>query len=150
MERKHATPYLTPAFFELALRRLSHTSVVFVAEKGNQIVAAALCFQRGVNLYGRYWGCLPDYHTLHFELCYHAPIQACIEHGWQHFEAGAQGLHKLQRGLLPAKTYSVHHLRHGGLHRAVKQALHNENMQVEHELKWLNGRSPFHRSDGPT
>jgi len=145
VQRKHATAYLTDEFFSLAHTRLAHSATVFVAEKDNTMVAAALCFQRGQHLYGRYWGCLPDYRSLHFELCYHAPIQACIENGWQHFEAGAQGMHKLQRGLLPVRTYSVHHLRHGGLHRAVEQAVEDENHRVREELSWLNSRSPFHR-----
>jgi predicted N-acyltransferase len=144
--RKQAMAYLNPEFFELAPSQLAHTALAFVAEVDNRVVAASLCFQRGTHLYGRYWGCEPAYRSLHFELCYHAPIAACIQAGWTHFEAGAQGLHKLQRGLAPAKTYSAHHLGHKGLHQAVATAVQAENAQVLKELEWLNNRSPFHRT----
>ena len=113
IRRKHAHPYMTPAFFGGASG--AHGAVVFAAVQGDEVVAASLCFQRGAHLYGRYWGCRPGYKSLHFELCYHAPIQACIDHGWTHFEAGARGMHKLKRGLMPAMTHSLHHLRHPGL-----------------------------------
>ena len=145
VERKHASAYLSEEFFSLAHLRLKHSSLVFSAEKNGEMVAAALCFQRGTHLYGRYWGCHPEYRALHFELCYHAPIETCIQNRWDHFEAGAQGMHKLQRGLTPVKTFSAHHLRHGGLHRAVQQAVSHENQRVESELEWLNSKSPFHR-----
>ena len=148
--RKHAHAYLSPEFFSLAPSRLAHSAVAFVAEVDGRVVAAALCFQRGEHLYGRYWGCEEEYRSLHFELCYHAPIEAAISNGWTHFEAGAQGMHKLQRGLVPARTYSVHHLKHRGLHQAVDQAMQDEGRQVEQEMTWLNKQTPFHRDDaGP-
>jgi predicted N-acyltransferase len=110
------------------------------------VVAGALCFQRGNHLYGRYWGCLPEWGGLHFELCYHAPIEACIEQGWTHFEAGAQGMHKMQRGLVPVRTWSAHHLRHSGLHDAVQRATSEEKAHIASEIEWLTERGPFHRT----
>ena len=32
-------------------------------------------------LFGRYWGAAADYHSLHFETCYHQGIEFCIERG---------------------------------------------------------------------
>ena len=145
-QRKHAMAYLSPEFFALARERLAHTALAFVAEVDGRMVAASLCFQRGSHLYGRYWGCEPAYRSLHFELCYHAPIAACIQAGWTHFEAGAQGMHKLSRGLAPARTFSAHHLHHPGLHKAVAGALTEEKERLDQELKWLDNRTPFHRS----
>ena len=143
IRRKHAHPYMTPAFFKLAHERLAHSAVVFAAVHGDEVVAASLCFQRGAHLYGRYWGCRPGYKSLHFELCYHAPIQACIEHGWTHFEAGAQGMHKLKRGLMPAMTHSLHHLRHPGLQNAVAEAVLQENERTAWEIEQLTASGPF-------
>jgi len=145
--KKHAQAYLTEAFFSLAADRLGHSALMFFATHDGNPVAGSLCFQRGTHLMGRYWGCLPAYESLHFELCYHAPIDACIHHGWTHFEAGAQGLHKVQRGLSPARTHSLHHLRHPGLHEAVRDAMVHEDAQVEAELKWCETKLPFHRTD---
>jgi len=146
IRRKHAHPYITPAFFELAPERLAHSAVVFAATDGEDVVAASLCFQRGEHLYGRYWGCRPGYKALHFELCYHAPIAACIAEGWTHFEAGAQGMHKLKRGLMPTQTHSLHHLRHPGLHDAVEEAVRQENARTEWEIDQLAAAGPFRAS----
>ena len=148
--KKHAQAYLTEAFFSLAANRLGHSALMFFATHDGNPVAGSLCFQRGTHLMGRYWGCLPAYESLHFELCYHAPIETCIHHGWTHFEAGAQGLHKVQRGLAPARTHSLHHLRHPGLHEAVRDAMIHEDAQVEAELKWCETKLPCRRTDPTT
>jgi len=149
ISRKHAEAYLSPEFFALAPTRLAHSAVAFVAEHHGEVVAGSLCFQRGQHLLGRYWGCAPGYSALHFELCYHAPIEAAIAHGWSHFEAGAQGMHKLQRGLVPQRTWSAHHIGHPGLHDAVSRATAEEGAHMESEIEWLTARTPFHRETVP-
>ena len=45
---------------------------------------------------------------LHFEACYYQAIEFCIERDIALFEGGAQGVHKLARGLLPVTTRSAH------------------------------------------
>jgi predicted N-acyltransferase len=144
-DRKYAEAYLSKKFFELGPKRLGDTALAFMAESQGEWVAGALCFQRGTHLYGRYWGCRPGWNALHFELCYHAPIDACIQHGWTHFEAGAQGAHKIRRGLIPVRTWSAHHLRHSGLSDAVSDAMKQEAAITEHEIKVLSESAPFHR-----
>ena len=37
--------------------------------------------------------------NLHFEVCYYRAIDYCIGHGLGRMEGGAQGEHKLSRGL---------------------------------------------------
>lgn len=147
VQKKHATAYLSDAFFSLGFERLKHTAVLFAAEQNGNPVAASLCFQRGMNLMGRYWGCDVGFESLHFELCYHKPIELCIDNGWTHFEAGAQGMHKLQRGLAPAITHSAHHLRHAGLHNAVAESMKHEVAQLESEMAWCETKLPFRRTD---
>jgi predicted N-acyltransferase len=122
--RKWGPAYLTEGFFDEVRRHLAHRVVVTMAlTAAGEPVAGTLCFQKGHHLHGRYWGCLERHDSLHFELCYHRPVELCIENGWTRFEAGAQGLHKLKRGLMPAFTHSVHWLRHPGLRRAVASFL---------------------------
>ena len=145
--RKWGQAYLSEAWFDLGPERLKDTALAWLAEHKGQYVAGALCFQEGTHLYGRYWGCKPDYSALHFELCYHGPIAACIEHGWTRFEAGAQGQHKIQRGLMPRPTWSVHWLRHPGLAKAVEDANRQEARMVAAEMEALSAQGPFKRGD---
>ena len=61
-------------------------------------------------LYGRYWGALEHVPLLHFECCYYQAIEYAIARGLQVFEGGAQGEHKIFRGLMPVETLSAHWL----------------------------------------
>lgn len=146
--RKWGQAYLTDAFFELLGTHLGHRSLLLLAEKDGQTVASALMFRKGAHLYGRYWGCRPGFPDLHFELCYHRPIALCIERGWRLFEAGAQGNHKLKRGLMPALTCSSHWLRHPGLSDAVGDALHREDRAVRQQVVVMAEHGPFKQEVG--
>ena len=64
---------------------------------------------------GEIGGCVIDLPFLHFETCYYQAIAYAIAHKIPRIEAGAQGLHKVQRGYVPVPTYSVHHLREAGV-----------------------------------
>src|SRR5262249_20557049 len=103
--------YLRDAFFEIARETLGHRLVATLAYRGTEAVAGTINFEKGPHLYGRYWGCLADYQMLHFELCYYRLIERAIERRCTLFEAGAQGEHKLKRGLGPALTHSGHWIR---------------------------------------
>jgi len=150
VDKKWGQHYLTPDFFQRAAATLQgHTLAVLAVDGAGAAVAGALCFHAGRHLYGRHWGCLPGFEALHFELCYHAPIALCIARGWARFEAGAQGHHKLKRGLLPSPTWSVHGLAHPGLRAAVAQAVAAETAAVDEEIAALAAHGPFPR-DGAT
>ena len=101
-------PYLTPDFFRRIETALPDRVRYFLACEGDRPVAAAFMLVGDDTLYGRHWGSLADYHSLHFETCYYAGIDYCIEHGLARFDAGAQGEHKIRRGFEPAATYSAH------------------------------------------
>lgn len=143
--RKWGRPYLDQAFFERARATLAHDVVATLALDGTEAVAGALFFRRGRALYGRYWGARRDVDALHFELCYYRPIELCIDRGYAHFEAGAQGGHKLKRGLLPAPTHSAHWMHHAGLAQAIGQALRRERRLMAQEIGYLAARSPYRR-----
>ncbi len=139
--------YLTPEFFVELRQRLAHRVVATLAFRGDEPVAGTLNFERGRHLYGRYWGCLEEREMLHFELCYYRLIERAIERGHTRFEAGAQGEHKLKRGLLPAFTHSAHWIRDPDLRRAVGGYLRQERQLVLAQRAEYAAGSPFARGD---
>ena len=72
-----------------------------------------------------------------------------IGRGLARVEAGAQGQHKLARGYLPEKTYSLHYLAHPGLSRAVAQYLAAERQGVEQDRQALAAHAPFRQEQDP-
>lgn len=96
--------------------------------------------------YGRYWGALKRVDCLHFEACYYQPLQWCIENGYQRFEGGAQGEHKLARALLPVTTTSAHWLAHPQFFAAVDNFLTQEREGISQYVGDLVSRSPFKAS----
>ncbi len=136
--------YLTEAFFQL----LPENPCAFaaMAHDGNEAVAGALFFQKGKALYGRYWGTRRDLPMLHFELCYYLPISWGLARGLTHFEAGAQGEHKIKRGFLPNACYSAHWAVHSGLQQAIAEFVQSEAVFVRDEMQMLAASTPFKRS----
>lgn len=143
ISRKWGQPYMKRGFFEALRDSLAPLTRVFFAYKNEAIVASSLCFERGKHLYGRYWGATDDIDSLHFELCYHQPIEYCIQHGLTKFEAGAQGEHKLKRGLLATSVYSWHWLEHSGLHHGVGEFLQDEIEVTQRNIVHYNAHSPL-------
>jgi predicted N-acyltransferase len=97
--------------------------------------------------YGRYWGALARVDCLHFEACYYQPLAWCIAHGYQRFEGGAQGEHKMARALLPVKTTSAHWLAHPSFADAVERFLEREGAGIGNYMEDLERRSPFRQVD---
>ena len=142
--RNHsAVPYLNLSFFQAIGRHMPEQIVLIMARHGKAYVAGALNLRGRDTLYGRYWGSTQTFDKLHFETCYYRAIEYCIEHGLQHFEAGAQGEHKLARGLLPNPTYSAHWLSHPEFSRAIADYLQHEQNGVEYYMDKLSSHSPF-------
>jgi predicted N-acyltransferase len=87
---------------------LGRRMVVFIARDGTAPVALSICFRSEDTLYGRYWGCIGEYHSLHFELCFYQGIAYCLREGLATFEPGAGGEHKVARGFAPTIVRSCH------------------------------------------
>ncbi|MBP6775991.1 MAG: N-acetyltransferase [Piscinibacter sp.] len=141
----HSTPYLTRDFFARAAATMPENWLLFVAERGGQRIASSLIAidpQRG-HAFGRYWGATEPIDCLHFEACYYQPLSWCIEHGFQRFEGGAQGEHKMARGLVPVATASAHRLADTRFAGAVAEFLRREGRAVEDYLGELEQRTPF-------
>ena len=144
-------PYLTRDFFRRMAATMPQHWLLFVAEvRGKPIAASLIALSAPPGdassprvAYGRYWGALQRVDCLHFEACYYRPLQWCIEHGFDRFEGGAQGEHKMARALMPVKTTSAHWLAHPAFADAVEKFLEREDRGIEHYLERLERRSPF-------
>jgi len=145
VDRKWGSAYLTQQFFSLLGERLGDRVVLMLALQGGKPVAGALNLAGADTLYGRNWGAIAEFPFLHFELCYYRAIDFAIAHGLRRVEAGAQGEHKIQRGYLPALTYSAHFIAHRGLRRAVSDFLELERPAVAQEMAALAELSPFRK-----
>lgn len=141
----HSTPYLTRAFFGAMARTMPEAWLLFVAWHGGERIAASLVAvdEARRSAYGRYWGCTGYVPCLHFEACYYRPLAWCLEHGYLRFEGGAQGEHKMARGLLPVRTTSAHWLRDARFARAVADFVAREGEHVALYVDELNERNPF-------
>lgn len=138
-------PYLNREFFAEVARTMPENLVVIVARHERMPIAAAICFRGGGALYGRYWGSLADFHSLHFETCYYQGIEYCIREGLEKFEPGTQGEHKISRGFSPTATWSWHHLADPAFRRAVQHFLTRETMQVDAYMDYLADHVPYRR-----
>ncbi len=141
----HSTPYLTRDFFARMQATMARHWLMFVARRGGERIAASLVAldpQRRA-AFGRYWGCTDHVSCLHFEACYYQPLAWCIAHGYRRFEGGAQGEHKMARGLLPVATGSAHWLAHPQFAQAVADYLAREGAGVSEYLDELDERRPF-------
>ncbi|WP_296356050.1 GNAT family N-acetyltransferase [Ramlibacter sp.] len=136
-------PYLTREFFRRMRDDMPQNWLLFIAERAGQPIAASLIAIDGTAAYGRYWGALERVDCLHFEACYYQPLQWCIANGYQRFEGGAQGEHKMARALMPVKTTSAHWLAHPAFADAVENFLQREGRGIENYLEHLEERSPF-------
>lgn len=130
IQKNWAIPYLNESFFQEIYQRQREDLLLIFAAYQNRWVGGSINFVKGKNLYGRYWGCIEEHAYLHFELCYYQNIEYAIQYGLQHFEAGAQGGHKMLRGLSPALTYSAHYLREAGFHQAIGRFIEEEKKSL--------------------
>jgi predicted N-acyltransferase len=144
-EAHHSTPYLTRDFFERMARQMPQHWVMFVAHRSGAPIAVSLVAidaQRKA-AWGRYWGCVEPVSCLHFEACYYQPLAWCLANGYTRFEGGAQGEHKMARGLLPTPTTSAHWLRDERFAQAVADFLANEGAGIANYVDELRDRNPF-------
>jgi len=154
-------PYLSRDFFRRMQDTMPENWLLFVAEGTpggeRRPIAASLIAVNAppsspgaaappLAAYGRYWGALARVDCLHFEACYYQPLQWCIEHGYQRFEGGAQGEHKMARALLPVKTTSAHWLAHPSFADAVERFLEREGAGIQSYMDDLERRNPFKAS----
>ena len=143
IDRKWGGAYLTRGFFDHIHQTMREHILLVIANHEGKPVAGAINFVGKDTLYGRNWGSIVDIPFLHFETCYYQAISYAIANGLKKVEAGAQGLHKVQRGYEPVPTYSVHHMTDPGFHNAVKDFTAKEARHVARERQELIGWMPY-------
>ena len=141
--------YLNEKFFELLRERFRNRLCFVIARQNGVPIAGALNVLKGDALYGRYWGALRAVRYLHFEVCYYAAIEYCIEAGIQRFEPGAGGEYKWLRGFDPEPTRSAHYLAEPRLAGAVSRFLEREREQARETMDWYRERSALKKAPAP-
>ena len=138
-----SSPYLSLDFFLRIGKTLADNLALVIAERAGRPIACAFFVKDEERLYGRYWGALEHVPLLHFECCYYQAIEYAISRKLQAFEGGAQGEHKLFRGLMPVQALSAHWLAHPQFARAVEHFLEREGAGITHYVNELVEHSPF-------
>ncbi|MEM7018471.1 MAG: GNAT family N-acetyltransferase [Pseudomonadota bacterium] len=141
--RKWGHPALNQRFFEAIGETMPDNVVLIMAREGDEYVAGAFSLRGRDQLFGRHYGCTEYHRHLHFEMCYYQEIEYCINNGLQRFEAGAQGEHKLSRGLLPNSTWSAHWIADPRFAEAIQHFLTQERREIEMYIEELDEHSPF-------
>lgn len=138
-----STPYLSLEFFRRIGATLPEHTLMILAMRNGAPIAATLNLHTPQTLYGRYWGAVEYVPLLHFEACYYQAIDFAIAGKLERFEGGAQGEHKLFRGLLPVETRSAHWLAHPQFSRAIEDYLERETEGIAKYVNELREHSPF-------
>jgi len=144
-DRKWGYPSLTNEFFNRIGKEFGGNVLVVLVhnEESPQPIACSIMFIGKTVLYGRYWGCREQHHSLHFEACYYQGIEYCIENGLESFEPGAQGEHKITRGFEPTITRSAHYIAHPGFREAIADFLSEERPHVIQRCDGLTNLLPY-------
>ncbi|VVE82585.1 GNAT family N-acetyltransferase [Pandoraea sputorum] len=139
------SPYLSRAFFGQVHATMPDALLLVMAERDGQPLACALNVVSGDTMYGRYWGTTDFVSGMHFETCYAQGIEYCIAHGLRSFEGGAQGVHKMSRGLLPTPTWSAHWIADERFAQAIEDFLDRETSAMDEHIGELEAHTPFRR-----
>lgn len=165
-------PYLTIDFFmALAASMSEHIMLAQALDAQGEIIASSLfLYDRPVSnsdnddsvdgdvnndvdnnatLYGRYWGALGEYDSLHFELCYYQGIEFAIEQGLASFDPGTQGEHKLVRGFIPTTTHSLHRIYDPRFVPAIGDFCARDRIHMAQYRKQAHEALPFNADNMP-
>ncbi|GAB4057912.1 GNAT family N-acetyltransferase [Uliginosibacterium sediminicola] len=139
-------PYLNEDFFQRLGQALPEHCVLLLAQRDESNVACSLLLRDEQQLYGRYWGATEAISCLHFEACYYRPIEYAIDQQLLRFEGGAQGEHKLARGLDPVSTHSLHWIAEPRFREAIADFLQREASGISQYVDELNEHSAYRNS----
>ncbi|WP_394210150.1 GNAT family N-acetyltransferase [Psychrobacter piscatorii] len=156
-------PYLRIDFFmALAASMSEHIMLAQAFDASGEIIASSLFLydtpnsgsvdndvDNSATLYGRYWGALGEYDSLHFELCYYQGIEFSIEQGLASFDPGTQGEHKLVRGFIPTTTHSLHRIYDPRFVPAIGDFCARDRMHMAQYRKQAHEALPFNADNMP-
>ena len=138
--------YLTPAFFDALPEAFGHRLVFVSAAAGERDAAPiglSMLVHKNERLYGRYWGSVEDVRHLHFNVCYYAPIQHCIERGIRYYDPGMGGEHKLRRGFVSVPNFSMHRYRDERMRQLMEHHIGRINEMEMEAMAEMNARIPW-------
>ncbi|MDG2050580.1 MAG: GNAT family N-acetyltransferase, partial [Myxococcota bacterium] len=133
--------YLNRAAFQEFAKSFRARLVFIMARHRGEWIAGTFNVRKGDALYGRYWGATTELRHLHFNVCYYAAIEYCIDHGLNRFEPGAGGSYKQLRGFDACITRSAHFISEPRLASAIEQFLEAERDHVGEAIDETNERS---------
>lgn len=148
-------PYLSIDFFmALAQSMPEHLMLAQALDSNDEIIASSLFLydkpeSENATLYGRYWGALGDYDSLHFELCYYQGIEFAIEQGLIYFDPGTQGEHKLIRGFIPTTTHSLHRIYDPRFVPAISNFCTQDRLRMAQYRQQAHEALPFNADNMP-
>lgn len=148
-DKKAGIPTLSLGFFKEIGAKLGNRVLLVMASDETGYVAGALDFASHDSLYGRHWGSLKDYDSLHFETCFYQGIDYAIQRGLKHFEPGAQGEHKITRGFLPTRTWSAHWIADPEFSTIIGRFCRQEEPMMKEHCEDLFSLSPFRDGEAP-
>lgn len=148
-DRKSGIATLSLDFWQEIGRTMGAHIVLVFAYEGGRPVACAINLRGPDALYGRHWGCIEEFHSLHFEACYYQGIEYCIRHGLQLFEPGAQGEHKISRGFVPTATWSAHWIADERFRVAIANFVEREERAVTDYAETLRDHLPYRAGAAP-
>jgi predicted N-acyltransferase len=138
--------YLNKTFFKSIYERYRHRLVILAAfEEQDPLLPVGMSFflHKNDHLYGRYWGCARDIHSLHFNACYYSPIEWAIENGISFFDPGIGSSHKIRRGFMAVPNHSLHHFYDPRLQKMLRSYIGEINRKEQEHIDALNMQLPF-------
>lgn len=138
-----SSPYLNLDFFRQICTTMGDQVLIIQANLEEQPVASSLLLFNEDRLYGRYWGAIEKIPFLHFELCYYQAIEFMIEKEINWFEGGAQGEHKMARGLNPVNNISAHWVHDEGFREPIRRFLEREKNHLQNYISELEEHTAF-------
>jgi len=145
-ERAWGRQYLNREVFERLIGSWKDRLCLIVAEQDGEKIAGTFNVEKGDALYGRYWGATRMVRHLHFNVCYYAAVEHCIDHGLARFEPGAGGEYKQVRGFDASPTWSAHFMADPRLGAAIERFLESERQNAEHTIDWYRENSALKKS----
>ena len=142
-----AAKYLNREFFLLLEQQARHR-VVFVAATEADApevaspLAMAMLLRKDKTVLGRYWGTDEFVDSLHFDVCYYAPIEWAIENGVEVFDPGMGSHHKVRRGFRAIPNYSAHRFSDPRMQAIFEANLPKFNEMESDNIEALNEARP--------
>jgi len=117
-----------------------HSSRRLLLEFRACVLVVVCCFVLcGVLLYG--FG--PPRYLHSFPTLRSSDLEDCIEHGFEKFDAGAQGEHKLLRGFEPVETCSYHWIENPDFEHAIANFLNQESQHTRDYIREARDGLPY-------